>query len=254
MSYARKYAQRQPVATEAVRILDAPEEEFRGDEPSADTPAVGTGLRQEVPALSAGDSASIWRRGLLWTALAAGLVAASFAGVAGLRWFSQRSPEPTQPLIYHRRPPAICRSRSPSAGISRARTTSRFSAKSTTSKATASWGRKSSRSCPTGRRSRRASCWSSSTRRSTANGWTVRSWTRNPPAPCRSKPRPSTTIRSRRTKRCSPMPCWTSNWRSSNRRCLSTKTAARTSWRSRRSSDWSRTSTMKSSAPRGRWS
>ena len=65
------------------------------------TPAVGTGLRQEVPALSAGDSAPIWRRGLLWTALAAGLVAASFAGVAGLRWFSQRTPEPTQPLIYH---------------------------------------------------------------------------------------------------------------------------------------------------------
>jgi len=98
MSYARKYARRQNLASEAVRLLDAPEEEFHRDEPSPDAPVAEPGRSQEVPALSAEDSAPTWRRWLLWTALAAGLVAAGFAG---LRWFRQRTPEPTQPLIYH---------------------------------------------------------------------------------------------------------------------------------------------------------
>ncbi|NLF73707.1 MAG: efflux RND transporter periplasmic adaptor subunit [Candidatus Anammoximicrobium sp.] len=98
MSYARKYPLRQNVASEAVRILDAPEEGCRSDEASAGSSVVGLGQRREAPASSAAEAASAWQRWLLWTALAAGLVA---AGLVGLRWFRQGAPEPTQPLIYH---------------------------------------------------------------------------------------------------------------------------------------------------------
>jgi len=98
MSYARKYARRQNLTSEAVRLLDAPEEEFHRDEPCPDAPVAEPARRQDVPALSAVDSPPIWRRWLFWTALAAGLAAAGFTG---LRWFRQRTPEPTQPLIYH---------------------------------------------------------------------------------------------------------------------------------------------------------
>ncbi len=98
MSYARKYARRQTVVAETVRLLDSPEEDLRGDEPNSPKPAAAPASRREAPALPADDAAPWWRRWLLWGALAASLVG---VGVAGVRWFGQGTLEPSQSLIYH---------------------------------------------------------------------------------------------------------------------------------------------------------
>ncbi len=98
MSYARKYARRQTVVAETVRLLDSPEEDLRGDEPNSPAPAPAPASRQGASSFTADESAPWWRQWLLWGVLAAGLVG---VGAVGLRWFRQGTLEPSQPLIYH---------------------------------------------------------------------------------------------------------------------------------------------------------
>lgn len=98
MSSAREYALGETGAAEVVRLLDPSEDEVRTDALSGESVGASRPESRKIPPSLPEVSLPFWRRKLVWGTLGAVFVAAA---AVSLGWYREKTPEPTQALIYH---------------------------------------------------------------------------------------------------------------------------------------------------------